>query len=500
MFSLIKNEFSKLLRQKYIYIILVVIVGFVTLATFLDFKLNKQDSLKYDQKEVERLEATIKDIEKKIKDTKLEEEETLDPEENHAWVENKEELEQLKAFKILKDDWRKRAYKSNISGMISDKIDMEYRELINKKNEQAKNKSGKHDKKRALKNNPEYIKLSAKIEKEFEEIKKAESPEKYIDLKLAQINKALNVGKEIPEELKIGLLEQKKVFDLRKKYNINYTNQEYEDNFDYFYIHYDEMISSKRNETEKQQLKIKKAKIDHMFETGEEVTKTLSAYKYLEKFWQEKTFFILILTISFAANMIGEEYNKGTIKTLLTSPHRRTKIIFSKIITVVIMTILSYIAVMAIVAIITGLFFGFKSLTWKVPIVHGDHVVKYGIIPFSFLTMLTTIPEILMYSMFAFAISTIFQNTAVGITLGFISNIATGIVNQVLMAIYQAKHFEWIKYIPTVNWNWTYMIYGTSLNGIPIQPLSSILITIASFVIIILPAVLIFKNKEIHNV
>lgn len=70
---------------------------------------------------------------------------------------------------------------------------------------------------------------------------------------------------------------------------------------------------------------------------------------------------IIILIIYLSSTMISEEYNSGTIKKLLTKPHKRTPILLSKIGTNIFIIIIVTIFMILLQYLLGGLLFGFDS-------------------------------------------------------------------------------------------------------------------------------------------
>ena len=60
--------------------------------------------------------------------------------------------------------------------------------------------------------------------------------------------------------------------------------------------------------------------------------------------------------------------------------------------------------------------------------------------------------------------------------------------------------YNWVKYIPTINWEWRLFI---SSEYIKIQDLSftyAIIITIVTYLVFLIPSFIVFKRRDIKNI
>ena len=99
----------------------------------------------------------------------------------------------------------------------------------------------------------------------------------------------------------------------------------------------------------------------------------------LKNFAQEFDLFILIYVIMLSGSIVSEEFNKGTIKFLLTKPYKRSTILTSKLLTVLLAIPLIVLFMLIIELIIGGLIFGFSSLSVPVVIYNAGHIITYNI-------------------------------------------------------------------------------------------------------------------------
>lgn len=79
-------------------------------------------------------------------------------------------------------------------------------------------------------------------------------------------------------------------------------------------------------------------------------------------FFQEYMFMIIVFGVMIAGAIVSDEYNKGTIKSLLITPYKRSTILLSKFITSILLTIIFIVFAYLMQIVIGGLFLGFDSL------------------------------------------------------------------------------------------------------------------------------------------
>ena len=148
--------------------------------------------------------------------------------------------------------------------------------------------------------------------------------------------------------------------------------------------------------------------------------------------------------------------------------------------------------------IVGGIFFGFDSLS--IPAIEYNHntgsIVEMNLLQGILLNALGRLPIYILIGTLAFAISSIFTNTAVAITISLLGYMGSSIVNQ--FAYYYK--IAWLKYFVTPNWDLTQFFYGKLpiTEGLNIG--FSIVICLIYFVIMMVPTFIVFKKKNIKNI
>lgn len=235
----------------------------------------------------------------------------------------------------------------------------------------------------------------------------------------------------------------------------------------------------------------------YILENKEDINNESNLRYIMTNFYSEYTFLILVFGVMIAGAIVSEEYNKGTIKSLLITPYKRSTILLSKFITVIIFTILFIIISYLMQIIIGGLFLGFGSLS--------NHVVEYNLASKSLEVMslskyvllysIANLPQIILLVTLAFAVSTIVGNTAFAIVITFAGVIGSSIINMFA----SAYKIEILKYFVTTNWDFNYYLFGgtspykTSLTH-------AIIVCIIYFLIMVITSFIVFNKKNIKNI
>lgn len=235
----------------------------------------------------------------------------------------------------------------------------------------------------------------------------------------------------------------------------------------------------------------------YILENKEDINNEQDLRFIMTNFYSEYMFLILVFGVMIAGAIVSEEYNKGTIKSLLITPYKRKTILLSKFITVIVLTIIFIIISYLMQIIIGGLFLGFGSLS--------NHVVEYNlatksleIMSFSKYMLIYTIanlPQILLLVTLAFAVSTIVGNTAFAIVITFAGVIGSSIINMFASA-YKIKI---LNYFVTTNWDFNYYLFGgTSPYGTSL--VHAIITCIIYFLIMVITSFIVFNKKNIKNI
>ena len=218
----------------------------------------------------------------------------------------------------------------------------------------------------------------------------------------------------------------------------------------------------------------------------------------LENFFNEYGIFIIVVIVMIAGTIVSEEFNKGTIKLLLVKPYSRLKILLSKYITTLIILGISLIAFIFMQLIVGGIVFGLDSLS--TPVVqynfNTNQLVELNIFTYLIIQILTQLPMLILLLTLAFALSTIFTNSALAITITLLGYMSPSIIN--ILAI--QYNVEIMKYFVTMNWDLSPYLFGglASMEGMSLG--FSIIVSIIYLLLMIIPTYIIFKKRNIKNI
>ena len=214
-------------------------------------------------------------------------------------------------------------------------------------------------------------------------------------------------------------------------------------------------------------------------------------------FFNEYSFLILVFGIMIAGGIVSDEFNKGTIKSLLIIPHKRSKILLAKYISVLIM--LLFIIGIFIVSelLIGGILMGFGSLSIPVVVynITDSCLEVLNIFGYLILQILANLPQIILLVTLAFACSVIVNSTAFSIVIPFCGIIASELINGFAL-VYDIKI---LNYFVTTNWDFTvYLFGGTSIYGNSL--IHAIIVCLVYLLIMLVVTFIVFKKKDIKNI
>lgn len=471
MISLIKNEITKILKKKSIYIMLIVILAFMILTSIMyKYKSSSMMNGYYSESYIKMIQEDIK---------------TLD-------LNNAEDVEEYVSYKtdidtydLLKkydqDSWQYEVILNTGASYISEINTYTYKNKDSKSLEEATKKYN------------EFIeRLDSGDWRKFAQE----------ELEIAKQSKAVMGENESDEMLNLQIETLQMRLDYNIEYGNNYKNEalsNYSEN-KALVMEYEQ---NNNNKTYDEKLEYQKAKANleksiYVIENDKDILNGTNTRGLLLDIFSEYELFIIITVVLIAGSIVSEEFNKGTIKLLLVRPYSRRKMLFAKFIVVILTVIFIMVAIGIMQFIVGGIFFGFESL--KIPAIeynyNTDSLVEMSILQNVILTGLGKLPIYVLIGTLAFALSTLFTNTAVAITISLLGYMGSSIVNQ--FAYYYK--ITWLKYFVTPNWDLTQFFYGKLpiTEGLNIG--FSIVICLIYFAIMMIPTFIVFKKKNIKNI
>ena len=467
MSSLIKNEIIKIFKKKSIYVMLIVTFAFTILTNVIYKYIYNMNGDYFSEGYIEVLEEQQKSLNPD------------NPEEVSIYINNKTDLDTYNLAKQYdKDSWQYEIILNYGRNYISD---------LNYTTYQDKNSD-----------------RIAEAQEKYDEFLKRINEGNWRTFAEEELN---NMKKNIAlSEEDFTTKVQLETLQMRLDYNIEYGNNyknaalsRYSSN-KMQVVDYEQNTENRKYREQKsyQEAKEDMEKALYVIKNDKDILNNSNLRGTLLDMFSEYELFIIITVVLIAGAIVSEEFNKGTIKLLLVKPYRRTKILFAKFIVVMLTIIFIMLAIGIMQFIVGGIFFGFDSLS--IPAVEYNHntgsIVEMNLVQGMLLNALGRLPIYILIGTLAFAISAIFTNTAVAITISILGYMAAQIINQLAFSF----NIAWLKYFITPNWELSQFFYGRLPNMQGTSLLFAITLCIGYFLIMIIPAFMTFKKKNIKNI
>ena len=484
--KLIKNELIKLFKKKSIYIALIVVLGFMIFSNFMYKSTNNvmynsyiysEQTLNYLQEELDKLDP------KKTSDIGM-------------YVDIKSQIELYELMKQYENgSWQQQIINQDLPTYFKEKCMYEYGEEKDlQKAQEAQNKIDEIKQKLDT-DDWEYF-AQLELQQATEKLANIEEQIKNTDdkktlLSLNQEKEATLIDKTIAEyRINKGI-----------KYGQDYLNQAIED---YRYAAQDiaRLESSEKELSYEEQKRYNESlnlreKSKYIIENNVDLNE-MNLRRVLENFFTEYGIFVIAILVMIAGTIVSEEFNKGTIKLLLVKPYSRTKILLSKFITSMLMIIFVVLIMGIMQLFVGGVIFGFDSLS--APVVeynfNTNSLQEINVLVYFLIQFLAQLPMFILLATLAFALGTIFANSALAITISLLGYIAANIINQLAMSY----NIKFLEYFVTMNWDLSQYLFGNLPNMEGMTMSFSIITCIVYFLIMVIPTWIIFKKKNIKNI
>ena len=487
MSSLIKNELIKIFRKKTIYITLIVILLLLIFMNCM-FKYANSGSeynyYLYDQNYINSLRSEL---------------EKLNPEKSSdvtTYINLLSEIQLSEMLEQHKDtEWKLAIINERIAPYITERNTYQYgaeknEEQVEEINQEIDALIAKLDE-----NDWKYFAREdlAKAEQQIEELnaQKEQTEDKAILNNIETELKNLQMEKEIAEtrlnkEIPYGSDYLNRAISTLETANTNLTQFENIEELTYEQkLEYNSYLEDQ-------------AESRYILETGIDINNTNSLKGILENFYAQFGIFLIVVVVMIAGTIVSEEFNKGTIKLLLVKPYTRNKILLAKAITTFIMIIFVIVVTIVMQILIGGIIFGFDSLSEPVATYNfnTNTIEETNIFVNLGIQTLTQLPMIILLATLAFAISTIFRNSTLAITISLLGYMAGSIINQLAIAY----NLQFMKYFVTMNWDLNIYANGALPYIEGMNMTMSIIICIVYFLIMVIPTFIIFKKRNIKNI
>ena len=162
------------------------------------------------------------------------------------------------------------------------------------------------------------------------------------------------------------------------------------------------------------------------------------------------------------------------------------------------MTVFTILVVLLMELLVGGIVFGYDSLS--VPVVqynfNTSQLETLNIFTYLGIQIITQLPMIILLATLAFALSTIFTNSALAITIALLGYMSPSIIN--MLVIQYKVHF--MKFFVTMNWDLSGYMFGNLPLMEGMTMLFSIIMCFIYLFAMLIPTFIIFKKKNIKNI
>lgn len=201
---------------------------------------------------------------------------------------------------------------------------------------------------------------------------------------------------------------------------------------------------------------------------------------------------VLIIIIIAAGNIISKEFSQGTIKFLLINPVKRSKIFWSKYITVFSYALLLTLATFVLETIMSLIVFGGSEFGTKLLLVEGGKVIAQSGIIFIFGRFMLAFIEIVIAFTIAFMISSLFRNSALAIALSMIIYF----VGSTACEIAAMFNLDFFRYTIFATQDMTSIVNGKSM-FLHLTPVFASVVIVIHLVLLLLTAHDAFTKKNV---
>ena len=484
--KLIKNELIKLFKKKSIYIALIVVLGFMIFSNVMS---KNTSNILYNQYYYSGQTLTF-----------LQEElEGLDPEkasDMEMYIDIKSQIELYELMGEYENgSWQQEIISENLSGYFKEKCMYEYG--AKKDSQKAQEAQNKIDEiKQKLDSDDWKYFAQLELQQATEKLANIEEQIKNTEDKKALLS--LNQEKE-------NALIDKTIAEYRINKNIKYGQDYLNQALDDYKYSAQQILRYENSEKEltydekkayNSTLEIRESS-KYMIENKVDLNK-MNLNKNLEYFFDNYGIFAIAIIIMIAGTIMSEEFNKGTIKLLLVKPYSRTKILLSKFITSMLMIIFVVLIMGIMQLLVGGVVFGFDSLSEPVVAYNfnTNSLQEINVFVYFLTQFLAQLPIFILLATLAFALGTIFTNSALAITISLLGYIAANIINQLAISY----NIKFLEYFVTMNWDLSQYLFGNLPNMEGMTMSFSIITCIVYFLIMVIPTWIIFKKKNIKNI
>lgn len=475
MISLIKNEFIKIFKKKTIYILFLIMLLAVVLNTVMyQFFSNQYD---YYESDIEYLTSELKSIDKNT--------------DKEYYAEIKAELEVNKLVqKYGSDSWQAFIANDRMTSLYYGLYFDDARDTFNYK----------------------------KVIDSYLEYFNKDNWQTFVRSDIDNANKDLNelksgfsnaLTKEEKDDIygEIERLELEiKMNNYRLKENVEYGNNYLNLAIKDYIDSTNEIASFKKdtNLSEEEKAELNSAKelqtrSKYILDTKDDINNSRTLRYSVMECLEYMIIFVVIIVVVVAGSIVSDEFSKGTVKSLLVRPYRRSKILLSKLIVSFMIILISLGLLYSFNFIVGGIVYGFDTISLPAVVYDysKDTMLSISLFKYVGIIVLYNLPFLILCMMIAFMLSTVFNNTAIAIALTLLGYFASNIIN--FFAI--NYNITILKYFITLNWDISQFAFG----AIPVfSSITSIWfslgICLVYFIVMILLSFVVFNKRNIKNI
>lgn len=296
-----------------------------------------------------------------------------------------------------------------------------------------------------------------------------------------------------------------KLNNYRLENNVNYNYDNYLNNalifidtnlFEYMNLKNKSTLSEEESERY-QYLHEALMKNEYILKNKQDINEEFNLKGLISNFAIEFGLFILVYVVLISGMIVSEEFNKGTIKSLLTKPYKRSTILLAKYLTVILLMPLIILGMILISLVIGGLVLGFDSLSIPIILFHPvkEILVIQNVFWYSLKLLVSIMPMYLVLGTFAFFVSTVAASTSAAVTLTFGLYLVGNVINQFYIN-YNLKFLSWFA---SLHWDFSYLIELTK-NVYNMKPLFSLGVLGIYLGVILCLTFMYFNKKDVKNI
>ncbi len=228
-----------------------------------------------------------------------------------------------------------------------------------------------------------------------------------------------------------------------------------------------------------------------------DVEKTNNLKTIIQNFFDEYLLLIIIFVILVSGSIVSDEYQKGTIKTLLTCPCSRKRILLAKfcssLIIIPIITLILFIYQL----VIGGFVFGYSSMDIPILIYNYSYnqLEVINCIRYFLIVLGGYMPLLIMIVALSFMLSTLSCNTGLSITVSFLFLMLSNGINDLVVN----NNIRWLRYILTLNWDMSNYLFGGKALYKYLSIRENIIFYLLYLLIFLVTSFFVFNKRDIKN-